>query len=52
MPYRIKRQGENAVVVKKDTGEVVAVHKPPNAEEKAVAQVRLLYAKMNDEKPT
>lgn len=44
MPYEI-RAGENDTydVVNKDTGEVKATHQPPDAEEKAKKQVKLLH---------
>jgi hypothetical protein len=42
MPYQIRQAGENYEVVNTDTGEVKAVHTPPNAKQKAEAQLRLL----------
>jgi len=45
MPYKTKPlAGGRVAVVKKETGDVVAVHEPPDADEKAIAQMRLLYA--------
>jgi len=43
MPYEIRKAGENYEVINKDTGEVKAVHEPPDAEEKAKKQVALLH---------
>lgn len=42
MPYEARQAGDNWEVVNKDTGEVKATHEPPDAEEKAKRQVRLL----------
>lgn len=42
MPYEAKQDGDNWVVVNTETDEVKAVHEPPDAEEKAKRQVRLL----------
>lgn len=42
MPYEVKRDGEDYLVINKDTGEEKARHTPPDAEEKAKEQVRLL----------
>lgn len=42
MPYEMKKEGEDFVVVNKATGEVRAKHTPPDAEEKAKRQVILL----------
>ena len=42
MPYEVRKNGENYEVVNKETQEVKAVHEPPDAEEKAKRQVRLL----------
>lgn len=42
MPYEIRKEGEDYLVVNKDTGEVKARHEPPDAQEKAEAQVKLL----------
>lgn len=43
MPYTIEKRGENYVVINEETGEVKATHEPPDAEEKAKRQVRLLH---------
>lgn len=48
MPYEIKEDGENWVVINKDTGDVKATHAPPDAKEKAEKQVKLLEAIEND----
>jgi hypothetical protein len=51
MPYEIRKaEGDsgNYEVVNKDTGEVKAVHEPPDAKEKAEKQVRLLEAVEHD----
>ena len=42
MPYKVEKDGENYTVVNSETGEVKATHEPPDAEEKAHRQVRLL----------
>lgn len=42
MPYEIREAGENYEVVNSETGEVKAVHEPPDAKEKAEKQLRLL----------
>lgn len=44
MPYKIEADGENYKVINEDTGEVKAVHEPPDAKDKAERQVRLLHA--------
>lgn len=41
MPYEIKQDGEDYLVIG-DDGEIKARHEPPDAKEKAEAQVRLL----------
>lgn len=43
MPYEVRKNGENYEVVNTETGEVKAVHEPPDAEEKAKKQVELLH---------
>lgn len=43
MPYEIKKDGEDYLVINKDTGEEKARHTPPDAKEKAEDQVRLLH---------
>jgi hypothetical protein len=43
MPYEARKSGENYEVVNKDTGDVKATHEPPDAKEKADAQVKLLH---------
>lgn len=48
MPYEIRQEGEDFVVINKDTGDVKATHKPPEAKEKAERQVRLLNAIEHD----
>ena len=42
MPYQKKKNGENWDVVNTETDEVKATHEPPDAEEKAEKQVKLL----------
>jgi hypothetical protein len=42
VPYRIVKNGENYDVVNEE-GEVKATHEPPDAEQKAERQVRLLH---------
>lgn len=43
MPYEIRKDGDDSyVVINKETGDVKARHVPPDAEEKAEKQVRLL----------
>lgn len=44
MPYSVRQEGENYVVVNTDTGEVKATHTPPDAKDKAERQLRLLEA--------
>lgn len=50
MPYEVRKKegSEDYEVINKDTGEVKATHKPPDAEEKAREQVRLLEAVEHD----
>jgi hypothetical protein len=48
MPYEIKADGENYLVVNKETGDVKATHTPPDAKEKAERQVALLHHVEND----
>lgn len=48
MPYEVVQEGENYKVINKDTGDVKATHSPPDAQEKAERQVRLLNAVEND----
>lgn len=43
MPYEVRKDGEDYVVVNSVTGEEKARHVPPDAEEKAEKQVRLLH---------
>lgn len=45
MPYKVRKQEgtENYEVVNTETNEVKAVHEPPDAEEKAERQVRILH---------
>jgi hypothetical protein len=44
MPYKVRKQegSDNYEVVNEDSGDVKAIHEPPDAKEKADAQVRLL----------
>lgn len=49
MPYEIRQSNGNYEVVNKDTGEVKAVHEPPDAKNKAERQLRLLEAVEHDE---
>lgn len=49
MPYEAKQDGDNWVVINTETEEVKATHEPPDAEEKAKRQVRLLDAIEHDE---
>jgi len=42
MPYEIRQEGEDYAVINSDTGEVKAVHGPPDAKENAEKQVKLL----------
>jgi len=42
MPYAKKKNGENWDVVNTETDEVKATHEPPDAEDKAERQVKLL----------
>ena len=44
MPYEVKKDGEDYLVINKDTGEEKARHSPPDGEEKAHKQVHLLEA--------
>lgn len=45
MPYEAKQgDGESWVVVNSDTGDIKETHAPPEAEEKAKRQVKLLTA--------
>lgn len=48
MPYEIKQDGENYLVLNSDTKEVKATHMPPDAKEKAEKQVTLLHAVESD----
>jgi hypothetical protein len=50
MPYEIRKQeGTEAYeVINKASGDVKAVHEPPDAKEKAEKQVKLLEAMEND----
>lgn len=50
MPYEVRKQEgtDNYEVLNKDSGEVKAVHEPPDAKDKAERQVRLLEAIEND----
>lgn len=44
MPYAVRQEGENYVVVNTATGDVKATHTPPDAKDKAERQLRLLEA--------
>jgi hypothetical protein len=48
VPYEIRKSGDNYEVINKDTREVKATHEPPDAEDKAKRQVKLLNAVEND----
>lgn len=48
MPYEIKQDGEDWLVINKETQEEKARHEPPDAKEKAERQVHLLEAVEND----
>lgn len=52
MPYEIKQDGENYQVINKDTGDVKATHTPPDAQDKAERQVKLLHMIENGEHPS
>ena len=43
MPYEVRKDGDDYIVVNKATGDEKARHTPPDAEEKAKEQVRLLH---------
>lgn len=43
MPYEVRAAGDKYEVINTHTGEVKAVHEPPDAKEKAERQVRLLH---------
>lgn len=49
MPYEVRADGDNYQVVNTETDEVKATHKPPDAQEKAEKQVRLLGSIEHDE---
>lgn len=44
MPYEIRQSGDKYEVINSETKEVKATHEPPDAKEKAEAQVELLHA--------
>ncbi|MFA5626133.1 MAG: DUF2188 domain-containing protein [Thiohalomonadaceae bacterium] len=46
MPYKVKRQGDKWVVVKKDSGKVVSHHA---TKEKAQSAIRAIYANEKEE---
>lgn len=48
MPYEVKQDGEDFLVINKDTGDEKARHTPPDAKGKADRQVHLLEAIEND----
>lgn len=43
MPYEVKQDGEDYLVINKDTGDEKARHVPPDAKQKADDQVKLLH---------
>lgn len=43
MPYEVRKDGEDYLVINKDTGAEKARHAPPDAKEKADKQVALLH---------
>ena len=43
MPYKIRQDGEDFLVINSETDEVKARHTPPEAKEKAEKQVTLLH---------
>jgi hypothetical protein len=43
VPYEVRKEGDDYIVVNKDTGEEKARHTPPDAEQKAKDQVKLLH---------
>jgi len=47
MPYKIEKKGDKFALVKKDTGEVVALH---DSKEKAHRQAMAIYANENQKK--
>jgi hypothetical protein len=51
MPYEVKKKEDSEAyeVINSETKEVKATHEPPDAKEKAEAQVRLLDAIEHDE---
>lgn len=48
MPYEMHQDGDAWVVINSDTKETKARHEPPDAEEKARRQLRLLETIEND----
>lgn len=48
MPYIIRKRGKNYVVVKEDTGEVVAGNKTKLSKARAEATMRARYVHEND----
>lgn len=42
MPYKAEKDGNDWVVINTETGEIRARHEPPDAEDKAKRQVKLL----------
>ena len=48
MPYEVKKDGQDYLVINKDTGEEKARHTGPDAKEKADKQVKLLEAIEHD----
>jgi hypothetical protein len=49
MPYKAEERDGNWVVINTETDEVKATHEPPDAEDKARRQVRLLESIENHE---
>lgn len=46
MPYEIEEKGKKFIVSRQSTGRVIAAHK---TKDKAIAQIKSLYAKENGE---
>lgn len=52
MPYAIRKDGDDFLVINKDDDSVKARHSPPDAEDKAKKQVNLLHAIEHGWEPT
>lgn len=52
MPYEIRQDGEDFLVINKETGMEKARHTPPDAKQKAEDQVKLLHGIEHGMKPT